>query len=49
MGGYGSFKFGVKYPEMFVLAGSFSGASELRELQIKIADAGFKIHYERLR
>jgi len=26
MGGYGSIKFGLKYPEMFSLAGSFSGA-----------------------
>ena len=26
MGGYGGLKFGVKYPEMFSLAGSFSGA-----------------------
>ena len=26
MGGYGAVKFGLKYPEMFVLAGSFSGA-----------------------
>ena len=26
MGGYGSIKFGLKYPEMFALAGSFSGA-----------------------
>ena len=26
MGGYGALKFGFKYPEMFVLAGSFSGA-----------------------
>lgn len=26
MGGYGSIKFGVKYPEKFVLVGSFSGA-----------------------
>ncbi len=26
MGGYGSLKFAVKYPEMFSLAGSFSGA-----------------------
>ncbi|MGI9036943.1 MAG: alpha/beta hydrolase [Pyrinomonadaceae bacterium] len=26
MGGYGSLKFGLKHPEMFVLAGSFSGA-----------------------
>jgi S-formylglutathione hydrolase FrmB len=26
MGGYGALKFGIKYPEMFSLAGSFSGA-----------------------
>lgn len=26
MGGYGALKFGMKYPEMFSLAGSFSGA-----------------------
>lgn len=26
MGGYGSLKFGIKYPEMFSLIGSFSGA-----------------------
>lgn len=26
MGGYGSIKFGLKYPEMFSIAGSFSGA-----------------------
>ncbi|QYO65837.1 alpha/beta hydrolase [Leptolyngbya sp. 7M] len=26
MGGYGAIKFGLKYPEMFVIAGSFSGA-----------------------
>lgn len=26
MGGYGALKFGIKYPQMFVLAGSFSGA-----------------------
>jgi len=26
MGGYGSIKFGMKYPEMFALVGSFSGA-----------------------
>lgn len=26
MGGYGSLKFGLKYPEKFVVAGSFSGA-----------------------
>lgn len=26
MGGYGAIKFGLKYPDMFVIAGSFSGA-----------------------
>ena len=26
MGGFGAVKYGLKYPEMFVLAGSFSGA-----------------------
>ena len=26
MGGYGALKYGIKYPQMFVLAGSFSGA-----------------------
>jgi Predicted esterase len=26
MGGYGSLKFGMKYPDMFLLSGSFSGA-----------------------
>lgn len=26
MGGYGALKFGIKYPEKFILAGSFSGA-----------------------
>ena len=26
MGGYGALKFGLKYPDMFVVAGSFSGA-----------------------
>lgn len=26
MGGYGALKFGIKYPEMFSIAGSFSGA-----------------------
>ena len=28
MGGYGGLKFGIKYPELFSLAGSFSGALE---------------------
>ena len=32
MGGYGSLKFGVKYPDKFVLAGSFSGAVRAAEM-----------------
>lgn len=31
MGGYGSLKFGLKYPEKFILAGSFSGALRAAE------------------
>lgn len=31
MGGYGSLKFGLKYPDKFVLAGSFSGALRAAE------------------
>jgi len=31
MGGYGAIKFGLKYPEMFVLVGSFSGALSAAE------------------
>lgn len=29
MGGYGAIKFGLKYPDKFILAGSFSGALDL--------------------
>jgi S-formylglutathione hydrolase FrmB len=32
MGGYGAVKFGVKYPDKFILAGSFSGAVRITEL-----------------
>lgn len=35
MGGYGSIKFGLKYPDMFVLAGSFSGALGVAEITEK--------------
>ena len=37
MGGYGSLKFGLKYPEMFALAGSFSGALGITEITDKNA------------
>ena len=35
MGGYGSIKFGLKYPDIFVLAGSFSGALGVAEITEK--------------
>lgn len=35
MGGYGALKFGLKYPEMFSLAGSFSGALGITEITDK--------------
>ena len=35
MGGYGALKFGLKYPEKFVFAGSFSGALRAAEWQGK--------------
>lgn len=38
MGGYGALKFAVKYPDRFVLAGSFSGA--LEAARFRSADAG---------
>ena len=34
MGGYGSLKFGLKYPEMFSLVGSFSGALAATQLDV---------------
>lgn len=39
MGGYGGLKFGLKYPEMFWLAGSFSGAIGAAEFTEKTAGA----------
>ncbi|MCV4860184.1 alpha/beta hydrolase-fold protein, partial [Escherichia coli] len=38
MGGYGAIKFGLKYPGMFRLAGSFSGA--LRAAQFSEKNSG---------
>ncbi len=35
MGGYGAIKFGMKYPGMFVLSGSFSGALGAASLTVK--------------
>ncbi len=42
MGGYGALKFGVKYSEMFVVAGSFSGALRAAEWTEKELGVGFK-------
>lgn len=39
MGGYGSIKFGLKYPQMFALVGSFSGALGAAALSEKTAGA----------
>ena len=39
MGGYGSLKFGLKYPEMFSLVGSFSGALGAAAFSEKTAGA----------
>jgi S-formylglutathione hydrolase FrmB len=39
MGGYGAFKFGLKYPEKFVVVGSFSGALGATALNEKNAGA----------
>lgn len=43
MGGYGSLKFGLKYPEKFILAGSFSGALRAAEWKGKDAGGGWKV------
>lgn len=40
MGGYGALKFGFKYPESFVLAGSFSGALGAATLDERTAGSG---------
>lgn len=42
MGGYGSIKFGLKYPEMFSLVGSFSGALQAASLTEKMLGNGWK-------
>jgi putative tributyrin esterase len=42
MGGYGSLKFGLKYPEMFSLAGSFSGALQAASFTDKTLGNGWK-------
>lgn len=39
MGGYGAFKFALKYPEKFVLAGSFSGVHNAASLNEKNTSA----------
>lgn len=39
MGGYGALKFGVKYPDLFAIAGSFSGALRAAEFNEKNAGA----------
>ncbi len=44
MGGYGSLKFGLKYPDKFVLVGSFSGALQAASLSEKMtATTGWKV------
>jgi putative tributyrin esterase len=35
MGGYGALKFGIKYPDKFILAGSFSGAVSIASFKNK--------------
>lgn len=43
MGGYGSLKFGLKYPDKFVLVGSFSGALQAASLTEKmVSTTGWK-------
>lgn len=42
MGGYGSLKFGLKYPEKFVLVGSFSGALGAASWSAKTLGNGWK-------
>ena len=43
MGGYGSIKFGLKYPEKFALVGSFSGALQAASLTEKMLGNGWKV------
>lgn len=42
MGGYGSIKFGLKYPQKFVLVGSFSGAVGAASISLKTIGNGWK-------
>ncbi len=43
MGGYGSLKFGLKYPDKFILVGSFSGALQAASLTEKmVSTTGWK-------
>jgi putative tributyrin esterase len=42
MGGYGSLKFGLKYPEKFVVVGSFSGAVGAASLTAKMVGNSWK-------
>lgn len=42
MGGYGSLKFGLKYPEKFVIVGSFSGALGAASWSVKSLGNGWK-------
>jgi putative tributyrin esterase len=42
MGGYGALKFGLKYPQLFVFAGSFSGALKATELDINSKSEKFR-------
>ena len=39
MGGYGSLKFGLKYPDKFALVGSFSGAVQAATLSVKMVQS----------
>ncbi len=43
MGGYGALKFGLKYPDKFVLAGSFSGALGAASFTDKTLGNGWKV------
>ncbi len=43
MGGYGSLKFGIKYPDKFVLVGSFSGALDAPKWTDKTLGNGWKV------
>jgi putative tributyrin esterase len=42
MGGYGALKFGLKYPQLFVFAGSFSGALKATELDVNSKSEKFR-------